>query len=106
MPKNILRQKVFGNSEFCSFRQNYSRPNSLENCSFGGKKKTQSFQKLFVGRYLFVFVKYFFKRSPKIKTKNIRNYSSILAIVNHQNCLDDSPPLRANFAKQKKLGHV
>ena len=26
-PKN-----VFGNSEFCSSRQNYSRPNGLENC--------------------------------------------------------------------------
>ena len=32
-------------------------------------------------------------RSPKIKTKNIKNYSSILAIVNHRNWLDDSPPL-------------
>ena len=30
---------------------------------------------------------------PKIKTKNIKNYSSILAIVNHRNWLDDSPPL-------------
>ena len=35
----------------------------------------------------------FQNRSPKIKTKNIKNYSSILAIVNHRNWLDDSPPL-------------
>ena len=85
--------KVFGNSEFCSSRQNHSRPNSLENCGFGGKNKTQSFQKLFVGGYFFVFVEYLSNRSPKIKTKNIKNYSSILAIVNHRNWLHDSPPL-------------
>ena len=63
------------------------------NCGFGKKNKTQSFQKLFSGGYLFVFVEYLCKRSPKIKTKNIKNYSSILAIVNHRNWLDDSPPL-------------
>ena len=68
-------------------------PNSLENCGFGGKNNTQSFQKLFSGGYLFVFVEYLCKRSSKIKTKNIKNYSSILAIVNHRNWLDDSPPL-------------
>ena len=91
--KKISPKKVFGNSEFCSFRQNHSRPNSLENGGFGGKNKTQSFQKLF-GGYLFVFVKYLWNRSPKIKTKNIKNHSSILAIVNHRNWMDDSPPLR------------
>ena len=63
------------------------------NCGFGGKIKTQSFQKLFSGGHLFVFVEYLCKRSPKIKTKNIKNYSLILAIVNHRNWLDDSPPL-------------
>ena len=63
------------------------------NCGFGGKIKTQSFQKLFSGGHLFVFVEYVCKRSPKIKTKNIKNYSSILAIVSHRNWLDDSPPL-------------
>ena len=63
------------------------------NCGFGGKIKTQRFQKLFLGGHLFVFVEYLCKRSPKIKTKNYKNYSSILAIVNHRNWLDDSPPL-------------
>ena len=63
------------------------------NCGFGGKIKTQSFQKLFSGGHHFVFVEYLCKRIPKIKTKNIKNYSSILAIVNHWNWLDDSPPL-------------
>ena len=67
------------------------------NCGFGGKIKTQSFQKLFSGGHLFVFVEYLCKRSPKIKTKNIKNYSSILAIVNHRNWLDDSPPLTKAF---------
>ena len=57
--------------------------------------KTQSFQKLFSGGHLFVFVEYLCKRSPKIKTKNIKKYSSILAIVKHRNWLDDSPPLNA-----------
>ena len=72
-----------------------SRPNSLENCGFGGKNKTQSFQILFFGEHLFVFAEYFCNRSPKIKTKKIKNYSSILAIVNHRNWLNDSPPLNS-----------
>ena len=50
--------------------------------------------KNFLGGYLFVFVKYLWNRNPKIKTKNIKNHSSILAIVNHRNWMDDSPPLR------------
>ena len=93
MQKNIPQEKVFGNSEFCSFRQNYSRPNSLENCSFGEKNKTQSFQKIFLGGYLFVFVEYLCNHRLKIKTKNIKNSSSILTVVKHWNWLDDSPPL-------------
>ena len=91
--KRYPPKKAFGNSEFCSSRQNHSRPNSLKNYGFGGKNKTQSFQKLFFGGYLFVFVEYLCNRSPKIKTKNIKNYTLILAIANHRNWLDDSPPL-------------
>ena len=91
--KDVPPKKVFGNSEFCSSRQNHSRLNGLENCGFGGKNKTQSCQKLSSGGHLFVFVEYLCKRSSKIKAKNIKNYSSILAIVNHRNWLDDSPPL-------------
>ena len=49
-------EKIFGNSEFCSSRQSHSRPNSLQNCGFGGKNKTQSFQKLFSGDiFLYLF---------------------------------------------------
>ena len=102
MHKDIPRENVFGNSELCSSRQNYNRPNSLENCSFGRKNKTQSFQKLFLGGYLFVFVKYLCNRSLKIKTKNIKNSSSILTVVNHRNWLDDSPPLSEDQKKKKK----
>ena len=95
--KDIPPKKVFGNSEFCSSRQNPSRPNKLKNCGFGGKNKTQSFQKLFWGGYLFVSVQYLCNCSPKIKTKNTKNYSSILAIIlNHQNWLDDSTPLKSS----------
>ena len=50
--------------------------------------------KNFFGGYLFAFGEYLCNRSLKIITKNIKNYSSILAIVNHLNWLDDSPPLR------------
>ena len=51
--------------------------------------------KNFWGEYRFVFVEYLCNCSLKIKTKNIKNYSSILAIINHLNWLDDSPPLIA-----------
>ena len=94
MQKDIPPEKVFGNSEFCSSRQNHSSLNHQAYCGFGGKNKTQSFQKLFSGGYLFVFVEYLCNHSPKIKTKNIQNYSLILATVNHRNWLDDSPSLR------------
>ena len=76
-----------------------------------GRLKLKSFQTLFSGGHLFVFVEYLCNRSPKIKTKNfvfveylcnrspkiktknIKKNSLILAIVNHWNWLDDSPPL-------------
>ena len=48
---------------------------------------------IFFRGIFFVFVEYLCKRCPNIKTKNIENYSSVLAIVNHRNWLDDSPPL-------------
>ena len=53
-----------------------------------------------------MFVEYLCKRSPKIKTKNIKNYSSILAFVNHRNWLDDSPPLNEYHSKGKINGGV
>ena len=59
----------------------------------GKRTKPRVSKKFFFGGYLFVFVEYRCKRSPKIKTKNIKNYSSILAVVNHGNWLDVSPPL-------------
>ena len=89
-------KKVFGNSEFCSSRQNHSRPNSLENRAFGGKTKLRVSENFFRG-YHFVFIEYLCNCSPKINTKNIKNYGSILAIVNHRNWLDDSPPLTCDF---------
>ena len=58
-----------------------------------GRSNLRVSKYFFSGRHFFVFVEYLCKRSPKIKTKNIKNYSSILAIVNHRNWLDDSPPL-------------
>ena len=60
---------------------------------FWREDQNSEFPKTFFGGHLFVFVEYLCNRSSKIKTKNIKNYSSILAIVNHWNWLDDSPPL-------------
>ena len=51
---------------------------------FWREDQNSEFTKTFFGGYLFVFVECLCKRSPKIKTKNIKNYSSILAIVNHR----------------------
>ena len=91
-------KKVFGNSEFCSSRQNHSRPNSLENCGFGGKKNSE-FPKTFFGGISFCICRISLQPQPQNPNKNIKNYSSILAIVNHRNWLDDSPP-------SKKQEHV
>ena len=69
---NIKRyppKRVFDNSEFCSFRQNHSRPNSLEYCDLGGKKKNSEFLQIFFGGYLFVFVEYLYNGSIKLKHK-------------------------------------
>ena len=63
---------------------------------FWRENQNSEFPKTFFGGHLFVFVEYLCKRSLKIKTKNIKKYSSILAIVNHRNWLDDSPPLRSH----------
>ena len=41
--------------------------------------------KNFFGGYVFAFVEYLCNCSLKIKTKKIKNYSSILAIINHRN---------------------
>ena len=68
-----------------------------------GRTKFRVSKKIFIGGDLFVFAEYLCKRSPKIKTKNIKNYSSILAIVNHLNWLDDSPPLILGLFSQPEL---
>ena len=56
---------------------------------FWREEQNSEFPKIFFGGYLSIFVEYLCNRSPKIKTKNIKNYSSILAIVNHRNWLDN-----------------
>ena len=91
----LLKTRYFAyfSGQWGRLEQNHSSLNYQAYCGFGVKNKTQSFQELFVGGHLFVFVEYLCNRSPKIKTKNIKNFSSILAIVNHRNCLDDSPPI-------------
>ena len=62
---------------------------------FWREVQNSQFSKTFFGGYLLVFVEYLCNCSPKFKTKRIKNYSSILAIVNHRNWLDNSRPLRA-----------
>ena len=39
--KRYPPKKLFGNFEFCSSRQNYCRPNSLENCGTEVESRTQ-----------------------------------------------------------------
>ena len=101
--KKISPEKSFWKLEFCSSRQSHSRPNSLENW-FWREEQNSLFPKTFFGGHLFVFVEYLCNRSPKIKTKNIKNYSSILTIVNYRKWLDDSPPLRLNFLSELAKG--
>ena len=93
--KRYPPKKLFGNSEFCSSHQNHSRPNSLENRSLGEKNKIQSFQKLFSGDNFLYSLNIFATAASKLKQKKqIKNYKyTILAIINHYNWLDDSPPL-------------
>ena len=56
---------------------------------FWREEQNSEFPETFFGGYLFVFVEYLCNRIPKIKTKIFKNYSSILAIVNQWNWLDD-----------------
>ena len=116
--KKISPEKVFGNSEFSSSRQNHSslklrelwfwreEENSefpktffgdiffvLRELWFWWEEENSEFPKTFFGDIFFVFVEYLCNHSLKIKTKNFKNYTSILAIVNHHNWLSDSPPL-------------
>ena len=49
------------------------------------REQNSEFPKSFFGGFLFVFVEYLCNRSPKIKTKNVKNYNSILVTANHRN---------------------
>ena len=64
---------------------------------FWREEQNSEFPKTFCRGDIFLYLLNIFNcnRSPKIKTKNIKNYSSILAIVNHRNWQDESPPLTA-----------
>ena len=48
---------------------NHSRPNSLENCGFGEKNQTQSFQKLFSGDIFLYLLNIFATAAPQLKQK-------------------------------------
>ena len=74
------------------FPANHSRPSSLQSCGFGGKNKTQSFQKLFSGDIFLYLLNISATAAPKLNQKK-KNYSSVQTIVNHWIWLDDSPPL-------------
>ena len=47
--------------------------------------------------YLFVFVENLPKRNPKIRTKNFKKLICVWGIVNYQNWLNASPPLRSKI---------
>ena len=62
------------------------------------ERTNSGFSKILSGGYLFVFVEYLYKRSPKMGpkiSKNIKNYISVLAIVNCRNWLAASPSLKS-----------
>ena len=63
------------------------------------EKTDSEFPKTFCRRYFFVFEEYLCNCSPKQEPKNFKTYISILALVNHRNCLDASPLLRPNQAQ-------
>ena len=75
----MVRPKLF---------QNKLSLNSRVYCGFGGKNKTQSFQNFFAGDIFVHLLNIFATAVPKSK-QNIKNYSSILTIVNHRDWLDD-----------------
>ena len=66
------------------------------------EEQNSEFPNLFSGDIFCTVVEYLCNRSSKIKTKHIKNYSLILAIVNHRNWLDDSPPLNVLFMSGEK----
>ena len=93
--KKYPSKKVFGNSEFCSSRQSHSSTvQTFCVCrTVVLAERTFLAGRTFWRGYLFVFVEYLCNHSLQIKAKNIKNCSSILAIVNHRNWLNDLPPL-------------
>ena len=58
------------------------------------RRTNSGFSKTILGGYLFVFVNYRCNRSPEMRTKQLKNYISILTSVNYRNWLDASPSLR------------
>ena len=66
---------------------------------FWWEEQNSEFPKNFFGTHLFVFVEYLCNRSLKFKTKNIKNYSSILAIANHRKWLPLTVTLSCKEAK-------
>ena len=58
-----------------------------------GRTKLRVSKNFFRGDIFLYLLNIFAITVPKLKTKNIKNYSSILAFVKHWNWLDDSPPL-------------
>ena len=60
-----------------------------------GRTKLRVSKNFFRGDIFLYLLNIFATAVPKLKIKNIKNFffSSILAIVNHRNWLDDSPPL-------------
>ena len=108
-PKGIPRKKFLETLSFVLPAKTTVGPIGQRTVVLAGRSKLRVSQNFFRG-YLFVFVEYLCNCSLKINTKNIKNYRSILAIVNHRNWLDDSPPLTMQQRIQKSaffhFGHA
>ena len=102
MQKDIPRKKFLETLSFVLPTKTTVLQTTRSIVVLAGRTILKSFQKLFAG-ISFAFVEYLCNRSPKIKTKNIKNYSSILAIINHHNWLDNSLPLNTFFLSIVRL---
>ena len=102
MQKNVSREKSFWKLCVLIFPPKPQFSKLLGLLWFWREEQNAEFPKTFFGGYIFAFVEYLCNRTLKIKTKNIKNYSLILAIINHRNWLDDSPPLKYFVHKNRQ----
>ena len=93
--KKISPEKSFWKLQVLVFppKPQFSKLLDLLTVVMAGRTKLRVSKNFFRG-ISYAFVEYLCNHCLKIKTKSIKNYISILAIINHRNWLDESPHLR------------